>query len=230
MFINLPISVLISRAYSTGGPVDIAGLPGWARSIRYDIVAKSDKPVNAAERIEMIRQLLSERFRLALHFEKRELPSYDLVLARSDGKLGSGIASSPLDCDAQRAQSSPTASPAAPAPRPPNPSETRKPCTFLQIGTQVKGEGTLADLATLFRLATGRPIVDKTGLRGTWRVTLQFDPIASRRGPETSNAAVPEVAPILFTAVREQLGMKLESSTVPREVPVVDQLEPPTEN
>jgi len=83
-------------------------------------------------------------------------------------------------------------------------------------------------LARMLRAAAGREVVDKTGLNGSYRVTLHYDRMASLRGPDT--AASPAAAPSVFTAVQEQLGLKLESSRAPRDVLVVDRLERPTEN
>jgi uncharacterized protein (TIGR03435 family) len=71
--------------------------------------------------------------------------------------------------------------------------------------------------------------VDKTGLRGSYRLTMHYDPVASRRGPAT-DAPAPGAAPTVFTAVHEQLGMKLESSRVVGDTLIIDRIARPTEN
>ena len=75
------------------------GLPDWARTARYDISATASvtRPT-ADDRMAMLRAMLADRFKLAAHVEKREVPVYDLVLARSDGRLGPGIQATATDC------------------------------------------------------------------------------------------------------------------------------------
>jgi uncharacterized protein (TIGR03435 family) len=91
----------------------------------------------------------------------------------------------------------------------------------------VRGEMTIANLASMLRTPAGRVVVDKTGLRGWYRVTLAFDFAAY---PELARVAPSDDAPSVFTAVREQLGLRLEPSRTERDVLVIDRLERPTEN
>jgi len=83
-------------------------------------------------------------------------------------------------------------------------------------------------LAQGLRMSTGRLIVDKTGLRGSYRINMLFDMFASRRGPEVTPA--PDAVPTVFTAVRERLGLKLESSKAELDTLIIDRLERPSEN
>ena len=87
----------------------------------------------------------------------------------------------------------------------------------------------MATLTMMLRAAAGRYVVDKTGLTGSYRVVMNYDRIAALRGPDTA-ASTPDAAPSVFTAVQEQLGMKLEPSRAVRETLVIDRLERPTEN
>jgi uncharacterized protein (TIGR03435 family) len=82
--------------------------------------------------------------------------------------------------------------------------------------------------ATLGRIA-GRAVVDKTALPGSYRLRMNFDATTSRRGPEATPAP-DDALPSVFTAVREQLGLKLEPSRVPQDVLVIDSVERPSEN
>ena len=103
--INIPIMTLIGRSYSVPpiAPIDMVGLPEWAQRDRYDVRATSplSRSATADERAAMLRAMLADRFMLAAHVEKREQPAFDLVLARSDGRLGSGMKPSEIDCVAQ---------------------------------------------------------------------------------------------------------------------------------
>ena len=93
------------------------------------------------------------------------------------------------------------------------------------LGNTTEGGGTMEMLARLLRPTAGRPVIDKTGLKGSYRMTLPFS-LFTARGPETAG----DSAPSIFTALQEQLGLKLESSRALREVLVVDHIERPTEN
>jgi uncharacterized protein (TIGR03435 family) len=97
-----------------------------------------------------------------------------------------------------------------------------------RFGLLLAGETTLAALATQFSATVQRPVVDKTGLRGRYRVRLIYDDMASRLGLEA--ASWPDLGPSLSTAVREQLGLRLRSSTAAQDTLVVDHIERPTEN
>jgi uncharacterized protein (TIGR03435 family) len=237
---------LINRAFPVPAvPTERVGLPAWASTERYDVSATSTLArATSEDRIAMTRALLVDRFKLAYHVEKVEQPVYDLVLARRDGRLGPGITRSDVDCDAIAAEraaqngASPTAQPQfrdfnAPPP----------PCTVRTIGASLRDgrgdqQGRLGDLleaeATLNILATGlRPfagrfVVNKTGLAGSYRVRMNFDMMAGRR--LNAAASTPDAAPTVFTAVQEQLGLKLESSRAEGERLVIDRLERPTED
>lgn len=92
----------------------------------------------------------------------------------------------------------------------------------------MEGETTMETLAQVLRMSTGRLIVDKTGLRGSYRINMLFDMMGSRRGPEVTPAS--DAVPTVFTAIRERLGLKLESSKAELDTVIIDRLERPTEN
>lgn len=248
---NVPVSTLISRAYPPAVPIDIMGLPGWARSERYDVTATSSLPsATPDERTAMLRAMLAERFKLVVHVENREQPVYDLVLARGDGKLGPGIKPLDTDCDARIAEERAAAEAARnrgtppPTPQPPDFKAPPPPCTLRTVGAVIRdrrgdqlgrlgdlleGDTTMANLAIALRPTAGRFIVNKTGLSGSYSVAMNFDMTAALKGPGVA-ASTPDAAPSVFTALQEQLGLKLESSRAPRETLIIDRLERPTAN
>jgi uncharacterized protein (TIGR03435 family) len=95
-------------------------------------------------------------------------------------------------------------------------------------GDLMEGETTIDSLATTLRSLTGRFVVNKTGISGSYRVRMSFANTAFSRGPDSAPSV--DSAPAIFTAVQEQLGFRLDSSTAPRDTLVIDQLEQPTEN
>jgi uncharacterized protein (TIGR03435 family) len=232
---NVPAMFLIARAYAGFQPADFVGLPEWARNERYDVSATSPlTQASADDRAAMMRALLADRFQLIAHIEKRPHDVYDLLLLRGDGRLGSGLRPIEKDCApqiaAQRAAfeagTLPQGFPDLNAPPPP--------CTLRSVrgrndpSDRVEGEATMESLAQLLRMSSGRFVVDKTGLAGTYRVQMTFDIFASRRPPDVTPA--PDAAPTVFTAIREQLGLKFESSRAELDTLIIDRLEKPSEN
>ncbi len=240
---NLPVATLISRAYPPAIPVEFVGLPDWGLRERWDVTATSTRPnATADDRMAMLRALLADRFKLVVHVERRPRDVYELILARSDGRLGSGIKPlADVDCVAVRAAAQRARESGAPQPPPTPPrlvpsstggpprvefSAPPAPCTLMMVGDEVRGQGELKDLVSLFRFSTQRETVDKTGLTGFFEFAMRF--AASSRPLEAT--AVVDAAPTLFTAVQEQLGMKLVPVKVERDTLVIENLERPTEN
>jgi uncharacterized protein (TIGR03435 family) len=235
VMLNIPIGTLVGQAFETA-PVDMVGLPGWAMSMneRYDVSATASlTSATPEQRRAMLRAMLEERMKLVVRVEPREQPVYDLVMARADGSLGPGITRSETDCEAKLAEQRAAveaALAAGTAPPPPTRPDFNAPvsCTFSVAGERMDGESEIAGLARMLRSAAGRLVVDKTGLKGTYRIAMTFDRMAALRGPQTT--AEPGGAPSVFTAVQEQLGMKLEASTAMRDTLIIERLERPTEN
>ena len=176
----------------------IAGDPAWLTSERFDIIARGREGTPDRLRPAMLRTLLAERFKLAAHFETREQQVYALVLARSDGRLG------------------PRLKPAAPGSKP------DMPLTSAGNGIgRIDGKTVLMDdftrvLANDFR----QMLINRTGLNGRFELDLQFT-------PDSSPVPAPEF-PSIFTAVQEQLGLRLQSERAPVPVLVIDSVQRPT--
>ena len=214
---------LVSIAYPTDGgrfrhADQLVGGPGWFNSARFDIIAKAagvrgldtNKPGftataadrDATERVRMmLQQLLTERFKLRLHHETRQLPIYDLVLAKSNGELGPQIRRSAGDCMAQWKKEG-------------RPDARNLPCGSIQgrpggiVGNTVEIGVFARDLYDW----SGRAVVDRTGMTGPVDFTLTWAPEGT---PDSA-------APSLFTALQEQLGLKLSPARGPVDVLVVD--------
>ena len=212
---NLSIKNLIASAYNIKHYL-ISGGPSWVDSAGFDVQAKvaaEDVPLfkklPATQRGLMLRKLLIERFHLAVHTETKTLPVYELVVASGGSKL----------------------KPAAPDPPPPpdaDPSDKPKMTGRISMGSgMVKLERMpLSSLADQLGYSLDRPVIDKTGLAGKFDLSLKWRP---DNRPPSDNGSDDEL-PSLFTAVQEQLGLKLESSKGPVNTLVIDHVEMPTEN
>jgi uncharacterized protein (TIGR03435 family) len=219
-----PVSSLIARAYPDVSFPDTVGMPEWARREFYDISATSPLTLATADqRTAMLRAMLADRFKLLAHAERRALPSYDLVRERKDGRLGPGLIPSDLDCEAivaaRRAAAAVSPPPEFDPSRPPS-------CTIVGSVDAIRGEALFTALVQMLRGPAGRYIVDKTGLRGAYKINLTYDLANVALGA----VAPPENALSVFTAVREQLGLRLDPSRTDQDVLVIDRLERPTEN
>ena len=176
----------------------IEGGPDWLAFDRFDILARGREGTPDALRPAMLRTLLAERFKLVAHFETREQQVYSLVLLRSDGRLGPQLKPSAAD------------------------TKPGLPLTSVGNGIgRIAGTGVLIDafagvLANDFR----QMVINRTDLKGRFDIDLRFT-------PETSRAAVPEF-PSIFTAMQEQLGLKLEPARAPVRVLVIDSVQQPT--
>ena len=228
--INLPLARLVAAAYQLQ-PDQLVGAPAWARDERYDVLAKLDPKI--AKRLQpdghpptwalALRRLLADRTQLSFHRETRQLPIYALVMARPDRKLGPNIRPAQADCDALRTQSEAAAREGKPSPYPPN-TPTYVPCGLRNAtGRIVAGGFGFAEFLGALSIQTGRAVVDRTGLSGKWDLYVEYAPT-----PVTAGAAADANLPDLFTALQEQLGLKLESTTGPVQAFVIDRLERPT--
>jgi uncharacterized protein (TIGR03435 family) len=220
--VNMSLSRVIAEAYvlapSAARP-QIVGAPRWIDAERFDIEAVAIGNPSSEQRQAMLRALLAERFKLALHREVRQLPAYDLVKS-SSGKLGDKLLVSEIDCDAlQKAGKTPAAA---------GPGELRPCVTAFGTGS-LRGKGmTISQIAAggLARILN-RPVFDRTGLGATaYDWTLEWTPDQSSDTPAA--AADLGLPSSIFSAVEEQLGLKLESTKSPVEVLVIDHVEKPT--
>jgi uncharacterized protein (TIGR03435 family) len=230
---NVPLRLLIRNAYQIQD-FQLIGAPDWVSSDRFDIVAKAEGEVPPAAPggppgpIQfMLRALLAERFNLKMHSERRELPIYALILARSDGKLGAQLRPAAVDCAALQAGRR-----GGPPLAPPQPGE-RLPCGIrVGPGQLTGGSMPISQLATLLAPFVQRVVVDRTGLTGNFDFDLTWTPDQIPQGPPPAGAPLlPPVdpnGPSILTAVQEQLGLKLDSTKGPVDVLVVDRVEQPT--
>jgi uncharacterized protein (TIGR03435 family) len=218
---NATVKALIEFAYTTDSDRQIVGLSGWTNSDGYDIDAKvGDAEVAEILRLPPMRRmdpyrlmqqsLLADRFNLKVHFETRELPAYALVVAKGGPKMRTTEMN------------------------PANPAETLKPRSLRMVrpGDAAGAGVTTAMLAELLERQTelgggnGRTVVDKTNLSGMYDWTLRWTPWHD--APD--EAPLDSSGPSLFTALQEQLGLKLEPTKAQVDVIVIDHIERPSAN
>jgi len=225
---NMPVKEMMVIALRIQ-PYQISGGPSWFDSARYDISAKPENSPKQGEVPLMLQALLADRFQLKFHRETKELPIYSLVLAKKDGKLGPKLTQSkeggcrPND-------------PSKPPTRP----EPGKPPT-LGCGNMMMGPAGLtavslpvANIIPMLSRLLGRTVIDNTGLNGNFDISLEWTPDESQTLQVPPDAPKPPpsdaAGPTIFTALQEQLGLKLESQKGPVEIFVIDHVEKPTEN
>ena len=236
------------RLGMTPGRIDLAAVPvrmvvamvlpirrvfGWPDGIdteRYTISAKMPDGASQAAMQVAIRNLLKDRFKLVTHQETRELPVYNLVLARSDGRLGPALKESSAECQAVVREYYEALRGGAPTQAPPA-AVARCVSSRPGIGMFSMNGTSLGALVNLLPQFVERQVIDRTGLTGVYDLTLRWTPeaIPSLLGlPQAPLPPADPDVPDIFTAVREQLGLKLEAGRGPVEVVVIDRLEKPT--
>jgi uncharacterized protein (TIGR03435 family) len=178
-----------------------------------------------------IRNLLKDRFKLVTHQETRELPVYNLVLVRGNGRLGPSLKESSVECQAALKDYYEAVRRGMPAQAPPS---TVARCTSSQpgIGTVGLRGQPMSSFALMVAQFVDRHVIDRTGLTGFYDLTLKWtqEPAVGTSWfgvPPASPPPADPDAPNIFTAVQEQLGLKLEAGRGPVEVVVIDRLEKP---
>jgi uncharacterized protein (TIGR03435 family) len=204
---NAPLFVIVLYAYGFNRPSLTFGLPDWTKTTRYDIAAKVTGPnleryqrLNNTERRKMLQKVLADRFQLKAHWESRPMPVYELVVAKGGIKMKEADPYE-INPNGQSIVSS-------------GPNE-------LTARAALVGNLALA----LSDSGMDRPVIDGTSLTAKYDFTLHYAPIqdASPEAAETSE-------PSIFTAVEDQLGLKLESGRAPVQCLVIDRIENPSEN
>jgi len=224
---------IIQFAYAIR-PYQISGGPDWINSAHYDIEAKAEGNATPQQIRLMTQSLLEDRFKLKAHRETRELPVYDLTVSRSGLKLLPPKEGSCVTPD-------PNGPPLVPAPgQAPTPVCGAAVVTITPSGARILGgKVSMASLILTLSNMLGRTVIDKTGFSGAFDVDLQFAPdqalaVLPPPGPPGAPGATAPAAdpagPSIFTAIQEQLGLKLDSGKGPVEVLVIDSVEKPTEN
>src|SRR5688572_7171345 len=211
------LAELIRNAYRVQ-EFQVVGGPDWIQTERFDIEATY--PDAPGVRVDvMLRALLAERFTLAVHNERRDRPVFALTLARTDRKLGSELQKATTDCATAKG---PDACGGTVAPG------------FIRLRgrTMAQFAESLSQL-TNTGSSLNRLIVDRTGLEGMYHVTLRFTPENIPPASPVSLPGIPTIdpnGPSIFTALQEQLGLRLDASKGMVDVLVVDSASRPTPN
>jgi uncharacterized protein (TIGR03435 family) len=209
---NTDVMGLISSAWGVRRDL-ITGAPGWVNSDRYDVTAKIDaadlarfEKLKGRERTAVLKPMLAERFKLEAHTEVKQLPTYDLVIAKGGSKLAE---------EKEHTE---------PDPEHPAPLGTVYSGWLSGNGTSLHGKGIpIKSLIGSLEGMLERTILDKTGLSGNkYEFMLKWTP---EDKPQTDDSALP-----LLTALQDQLGLRLVPSKGPVETLVIDHIEKPSEN
>jgi bla regulator protein BlaR1 len=235
---------LLTQAYEIHDSQIIGG-PDWLGAQGYDINATLTGTPSPEQRRMMMKTLLRDRFKLTFHTEKRDLPLYALIVQRSDGRLGPGLTRIPDDeCPPPGSRRG-----AGPGGPPPPASSPFDPNAVAACGSIVFGPGRLLahgvpidmlsrSLANLPAITSfNRPVTNLTKLEGFYDFDFRFANDFGRGGPPppgspaaAPNAITPGDEPALFTALQEQLGLKLNPQRATLDVLVIDSIERPAEN
>lgn len=225
---NISLKMLIASTYGIREDL-ISGVPNWADSTRYDIDAKvagSDvddlKKLTNEQRRSMLQPVLADRFKLKVHTETKQLPVYELVVAKGGSKL-------------KEAKSGDTYANGIKGP------DGVGRGGMMRMGRgQVTGQAIpIASLADILSRQLQKTVIDKTGLGGKYDFELNWTPEEGEGGggppppggsPQKTEPAPDSSGPSIFTALQEQLGLRLQSTKGPVETLVVDHVEMPTEN
>ncbi len=236
---NITLKFLVRLAYDVQD-FQISGGPPWLNSDRYDIEAKAEGPpegdmrtmteeqrqADMKRRRLMLQALLADRFKLTLHKESKEAPIYALVVAKNGPKMKELPPEPPP---------APDADPKDP-PDKPDPKHMVMGRGGMRMGRgELTGNGVkLSFLAEALSNPLGRTVVDKTGLKGDYNFELKWTPDESQgpgfRGAGDAPPPPDANGPSIFTAIQEQLGLKLESQKGPVDLLVIDHAEKASEN
>jgi uncharacterized protein (TIGR03435 family) len=211
---------LVAGAYDD---MQIVGGPSWLDSDRFDINARASGEVPPTDMKQMLRALLADRFKLVVHTESREQPIYVLSPARSDRKLGPKLRESDAGCAKEARNFVPTGPGGPPA------------CGDFRMGARslIARGMVMPTFAQLMRARVGRHVVDRTGLQGTYDIEIEWSSDLGLQQAPPGSAGATELTPeglSLFTALQEQLGLRLQPDRGTVDVIVIDSAEPPTPN
>jgi uncharacterized protein (TIGR03435 family) len=225
---GMPLRFLINRAFNTGSNDQLTGIPSWADSARFDVIAKAPSDGSARNVIDpdalapMMLALLKDRFKLSYHTEERELPAYTLMAAKPKMKKA--------DPSARTWCKNANQVPGTPPPPPGSQALICQNITMAQF----------ADLLTGRTPDLQASVLDLTGIEGSWDFTLAFNPViglqaqfaAATRPPEAGApgnpapaASEPSAGVSIYEALEKQLGLKLEKQKRRAQVIVIDHIE-----
>jgi uncharacterized protein (TIGR03435 family) len=209
---GVTLKMLISVAYGVLA-YQISGGPAWIGTERWDIEAKTDGVQGRLPRDQsnaLLRALIEDRFQLKARRESKEIPIYALVVAKNGPKL---------------------------KPNPDDPTKA-KPSAMLGGGSGTFTNSSMAVLAERLSEQLGRPVIYHTDLKGGYDFTLEWTPAPGEGSAEAiglpPRAEPPSAGdsngPSIFTALQDQLGLKMESTKGPADILIIDQVERPSEN
>jgi uncharacterized protein (TIGR03435 family) len=228
----------------------IVGGPKWIDATRYDVEAVTDERLSQDERRAAVRAMLAERFRLEMHIEKQERPTYELTMVSADGRPSAQMRASSAVCPELGTPPPPppprTGGPvpagrppaAPPGPRAAGDSSPR--AGRVLCGLQFAPGFIVGDAAAMWQLTTalgrilevGRIVTDNTGVKARIDFTLRWEPMGPVSDATTvgGSAGAASQGPSIFVALEEQLGLRLRPAKAMLDVIVIDHAEPPTAN
>jgi uncharacterized protein (TIGR03435 family) len=224
---NARLKMLIGLAYNVQN-FEISGGPAWINSDGYDIEAKAaDSAIGIEQLRPLLQTLLADRFQLKIHRETKEVPIYAVMAVKNGPKLPEANEKGCV-----------TFGPNSPPPPPPTPGQPfaapPTPCGgFMQGPNRLEGgKVSMKEFVGALSRILGRPVIDKTGFTGTFDVHLEYTPegTAFGGGGLGPPGGFDTSGPSIFTAVQDQLGLKLESQKGPAELLVIDHAEKASEN
>jgi uncharacterized protein (TIGR03435 family) len=212
--LNLPLEMMICSAWDLK-PYQVSGLSGWMKSTSFDLTAKVNgddvaayKKLSVEQRRQMLQKLLTQRFQLKVHMETRTLPLYNLVVDKSGSKLKATIA---IDAPSEEERRT-------------NPDKYKKGSMTMGPG-MYEGTGVpLRSLASQLANEVGKPVHDVTGLTGLYDIKLHYRQEDEDTAPDNGKDAD---TPSIFSAVQEQLGLKLVADKGPVDTLIVDAAQKP---
>ena len=228
---NIPLKGLIGYAYRVR-PDQISGGPSWINSDRWNVEAKAPEgsvptptgPVdmNAPDVYAfMLQSLLEDRFQLKIHRETKDFPAYNLVVASGGAKLILSEDQTPLSYLGAK------------LPPPPKPGDPM-PRGFMTGGPSgISATAVpISNFITFLSQTLQRTVIDKTELNGLYDIHLEWTPEMGQGGPSGPGTPPPPdpSGPSLFTAIQEQLGLKLEATKAPTQIIIIDSAQKPSEN
>jgi uncharacterized protein (TIGR03435 family) len=216
--INSLLAYQLAPAYGVE-PEDIYGLPDWAKNNRYDIQTKvaaenieAYRKLHHADRERMMQAVFEDRLKLKVHLGSKEVPMYQLVIAKGGPKLHEAKPGDTYADGIKAPDGTPIGGTGA----------------FMGRGSYTGQQVTVPDLLNMLKGPTGRPVIDKTGLTGKYDISLHWAPDlgASSRG----SAPPDDTLPSIYTALEDHLGLKLEPTKGTIPTLVIDHIEKPSEN
>jgi uncharacterized protein (TIGR03435 family) len=224
--VNATLKSLVTWAWNVRD-FQVSGGPPWAGSRRFDVSARSPRPVSETTMRLMVRRLLTDRFRLRTRMESRQMPRYVLRTARPDATLGPGLKPAPIDCAEVLA-----ARFGAPAPNDTEPACLWRVGMSPPVARMFVDGAPISQFAGLLERLLRRKVVDATGLQGAYDIRLEFssDQLPMAVPSRDTPVATTRDGLSVFTALEDQLGLRLQSEQGPVDVIVIESAELPAPN